>query len=58
MSDEQSFSVFYTNLEYLGVACFKPSREMVAAMKTKITPNLQRLPLGDLNHCELDDVEV
>ncbi|RAL60858.1 hypothetical protein DID88_010183 [Monilinia fructigena] len=57
MTDKMSFSAFYTQLEHLGTACHKQPREMVAAMKTKVSYNLQRLLMQDSNPCSLTDVD-
>ncbi|THV43851.1 hypothetical protein BGAL_0861g00010 [Botrytis galanthina] len=57
MIDKMSFSAFYTQLEHLGTACHKQPREMVAAMKTKVSHNLQRLLIQDSNPCSLTDVD-
>ncbi|RAL58036.1 hypothetical protein DID88_009164 [Monilinia fructigena] len=57
MTDKMSLSAFYYSLEHLGTACHKQPREMVAAMKTKVSYNLQRLLMQDSNPCSLTDVD-
>ncbi|KAF5869629.1 uncharacterized protein Bfra_010826 [Botrytis fragariae] len=57
MKEKQDFSAFYTQLEYLGNACYKSPRGMVLAMKQKVTDELQLMIMTDVNPCANDDLD-
>ncbi|ESZ91791.1 hypothetical protein SBOR_7829 [Sclerotinia borealis F-4128] len=51
MTEKMNFQSFYTMLEYLGDLCHKTKRDMVQAMKLKVTDDLKAMVKQDANPC-------
>lgn len=57
MNEKHPFSTFYVSLKRLGALCHKSDRELVLAMKNKVTLQLREMFKLDSHPCAADDVE-
>ncbi|KAJ8067043.1 hypothetical protein OCU04_004423 [Sclerotinia nivalis] len=54
---KESFSAFFSTLSHLANSCHKSDREIVNAMKQKVTAPFRTLVIGDSNPYATDDVD-
>ncbi|KAK6595920.1 hypothetical protein H4I96_10239 [Botrytis cinerea] len=55
--DRQPFSTFYTTFDHLGRQCRYGTRNLVLALKLKVSDELKILMRADPNPCSLDDLD-